>query len=91
MRKGCKQVAGFSSNANGGHSAHHNKERNKKMSIWGTMDEVGRETFMCDAVTLEKCADRIKIENDGFGEYRDSDGNRWNDNGDGTWSQSLFP
>ena len=57
MRKGCKQVAGFSSNANGGHSAHHNKERNKKMSIWGTMDEVGRETFMCDAVTLEKCAE----------------------------------
>ena len=61
------------------------------MSIWGTMEETDRETFMRDAVTLEKCGERIEVENDGSGNYRDSDGNRWNNNGDGTWSQSLFP
>ena len=63
------------------------------MSIWGTMDEVDRETFMRDAVTLEKCGERIEIENTGcvLDDYRDADGNSWNDNGDGTWSQSLFP
>lgn len=90
MRNDCKQAAVFSSNANGGHSAHHNKERNKKMSIWGTMDVVDRETFMRDSVTLEKCGDRIEIENDGVGEYKDADGHPWNNNGDGTWSRSLF-
>ena len=60
------------------------------MSMWNTMDEVDRETFMRDAVTLEKCADRIEIENDGFGEYKDAEGHTWNDNGDGTWSRSFF-
>jgi len=54
------------------------------------MDEVDRETFMRDSVTLEKCGDRIEIENDGFGEYEDADGHPWNNNGDGTWSRSLF-
>lgn len=60
------------------------------MSLWGTMDEVEHETFLRGTVTVEKCSERTKLETDFFGETRDSDGNRWNDNGDGTWSQSLF-
>lgn len=60
------------------------------MNIWGTMNEVDRETFMRDAIHLEQCCEELVIENDGYGTYRDPEGNPWVNNEDGTWSQSLF-
>ena len=60
------------------------------MSLFGTMDEVERETFLRNTVTVEKCGERETLTTDLFGVTRDSDGNRWNNNGDGTWSQSPF-
>ena len=60
------------------------------MDIFNTKDEVDRETFLRDAVHLERCCETTVVENDGFGTYRDENGDPWNDNGDGTWSKSLF-
>ena len=60
------------------------------MSLFGTMDEVERETFLRDTVTVEKCGERETLTTDFFGETRDSEGNRWYNNGDGTWSQSQY-